>query len=154
METSSGRILLLLFLSLACACGQTISDSTVEIHEEFLTDQTRRDLTEAVYTKANQMNGTCKVLNDARQYHTCSFASTENPALRLTIGYDLKGRYRITVTSTFGHWLPQREKKITSGRFVGDAQRELEAWMRSLVPDEAIVRAERSYVDYETIQEF
>lgn len=139
-----------LFLS---ACSQSISTSSIIIDGAYLTDQIRKELVREVYKKAEQFGGECRLTNTQRQFHSCSLAPG-NPSLRLSIGYNPKGDYRIAVTSTFGHWLPQSDQKITSGKFIGHTQKELEKWMRSLIPNEAIIRAERTYLDHDFTQGF
>ena len=152
--TSRKRLLVLLgaplFLS---ACVQSISKSSVVIDETYLTDELRNELIADVYEKAEQLGGECKLINSQRQFHSCTL-ETKGPSLRLSIGYNPKGIYRISVTSTYGHWIPQSDQKITSGKFIGDTQKELEEWMKSLIPHEAIIRAERTYLDQDFIQKF
>ena len=135
------------------ACAQSISTSSVIIDDRILTDQLRKELVEAVYKKSDEFGWKCNLINSQRQFHSCS-SESGNPSLRLSVGYNPKGTYRISVVSTYVHWLPQSEQEITSGKFVGNTQRNLEDWMRALVPTAAIIRAERTYLDHETTQRF
>lgn len=85
--------------------------------------------------------------------HTCPLGAG-NPSLRMSIGYNAKGAFRIAVTSTYGHWLPPNDHEVESGKFIGGTQKNLETWMRAQVPERAIVRAQRTYLDHETIVTF
>jgi hypothetical protein len=136
------------------ACVQSISTSAVFIDDTYLTDKFRNELIGEVYEKTEQFGGECELRNIQRQYHSCLLNIPSNPSLRLSVGYNPKGNYRIAVISTFGHWLPQSDQNITSGKFIGSTQKELEVWMRSLIPHDAIIRAERTYLDHETVQTF
>lgn len=154
MAVSKIRLLLLLGAALFLgACGQSISISSVSIDDAYLTDHLRNELVGEVYRKAEQFGGECKLINTKRQFHSCRL-KPGNPSLRLSVGYNPKGDYRIAVTSTFGHWLPQSDQNITSGKFIGDTQKMLEDWMRSLIPHEAITRAERTYIGHEIVHVF
>lgn len=135
------------------ACVQSISTSSVFIDEAYLTDEVRNEIIADVYAKAEQLGGECMLLNQPLQVHYCRF-EPKNPSLILSVGYTLRGDYTISVRSNYVHWIPQSESKVTSGRFIGGTQKELEEWMRSIVPDEAIIRAERTYSGYDVIQEF
>lgn len=152
-KTTSRRILLVLlgaplFLS---ACAQSISTSSVFIDDTYLTDESRNELIADVYEKAEHLGGKCKLISTQRQFHSCSL-EPENPSLSLSVGYNPKGNYSIAVTSTYVHWIPPSDQKITSGKFIGDTQKELEEWMKSLIPHEAIIRAVRTYSDHDFIQ--
>ena len=102
------------------------SFSSVYIDDTYLSDQFRNNLVENVYKKANQLGGECRLLNKQRQYHSCPLETKERAGLRLSIGYNPKGDYSISVKSTYVHWFPQSDQKITSGKFIGDTQKELE----------------------------
>ena len=134
------------------ACVQSFASSIVFVDEAYLTDEVRNEIVADVYEKTEQLGGECKLLNPQRQVHRCPLG--QDHGLVVGVGYNLEGGYMITVRSTTAHWIPPSESKVTSGRFVGDTQKELEEWMRSIVPDEAIIRAERSYSGYDVIQEF
>lgn len=140
----------ILFLS---ACTQTMSTSKVIIDKEYLNTRLKEAIVAEVYNKSSQFAGNCKVLSAQRQFHSCLLTQS-NPSVRLEVGYYHNGKYVISVTATRVHWFPPREERISSGQLVGEIQKELEEWMRSLVPPEAIVKAERTYVGYEFIQEF
>lgn len=135
------------------ACAQSFASSIVVIDEAYLTDEVRNEIVADVYAKAEQLGGECKLLNSQRQVHYCPL-QPDNPSLVVGVGYSPRGDYVLYVRSNYVHWIPQSESKVTSGRFIGDTQKELEEWMRSIVPDEAIVRAERKYSGYDVIQEF
>lgn len=150
------RIKLLIFLGSAIflgACAQSFSTSSIFIDDTYLTDEFRNQITAEVYEKAEQLGGKCKLVNTQRQYHSCPLMA-RGPSLELSVGYNPGGNYRIAVTSTYVHWFPPSDQDVTSGKFIGGTQKDLEKWMRSLVPDEAIIRAERTYLDYGVIQEF
>ena len=134
-------------------CAQSISTSSVYIDESYLTDEFRNKLVSEVYEKAELLGGECKLINSLRQVHVCNLKSG-NPSLQLDIGYNPKNDFSITVTSTYGHLFPPSEQKVTSGYFIGATQKELEEWMRSLVPNVAIIKARRTYLDYDFIQKF
>lgn len=154
MAASRTKLLGLLGASLFLgACAQSISTSSVIIDGRLLTDQLRNELVEAVYKKSDDLGWKCSLVNSQRQFHSCSLDSG-NPSLRLSVGYSPKGTYRISVVSTYIHWFPQNEQDITSGKFIGNTQINLEEWMRALVPDTAIIRAERTYLDHDTTQRF
>ena len=74
--------------------------------------------------------------------------------MELSIGYDPKGQYRMSVSSIYVHLLPPSEGAVLSGRYVSDLQKDLEIWMRSLVPSAAIVSAKRSYANYDGTEDF
>ncbi|WP_424831654.1 hypothetical protein [Ruegeria sp.] len=135
------------------ACAQSFATSSVYIKSSYVTLELREELVTKVYEKAILLGGKCKLINAERHYHTCQLAPG-NPSLELTVGYNPGGEYRISVKSTYVHWLPQSERKITSGKYVGAQQKSLEKWMRSVVPGDAVDRAERTYLDNDTIQEF
>ncbi len=154
MGTPKARLFLTLNMALVVsACAQSISSSYLLIDQAVLTDQLRDDLVAKVYAKAEMLGGECKLLNPPREYHTCTVDSGM-PSVRLAIGYTTKGEYGVFVSSTFGHWFPPSEQKVTSGAFIGETQKELERWMRTLVPEEAVIRAERTYVDYDSVHRF
>ncbi|MGJ8584173.1 MAG: hypothetical protein ACSHXD_08785 [Marinosulfonomonas sp.] len=134
-------------------CVQLLSTSSVYIDESYLTDEFRNKLVSAVYEKAEQLGGECKLTNSLRQVHVCRFEA-DNADLTLIVGYNTENDFRITVSSTYGVLFPQSEQKITSGYFIEATQKELEEWMRSLVPNEAIIKARRTYSNYDFIQEF
>jgi len=138
---------------LVSACTQSISSSSVYVKKSYLTKEFQDELVTRVYDKAAVLGGECKLLNSQREYHICAL-EPGNPSLKLSIGYNASGDYRISVESTFGHWLPRSEQEITSGKYIGEQQKHLEKWMRSIVPDQAVSRAERSYLDYDTIEAF
>lgn len=135
------------------ACTQTIISSYIQVNDGYISDPTRESLVERVYAKAEQLGGECELLSVERQYHTCSL-KPNNPSLQIGIGYTPKGHYTISVTSTLGHWLPPSETDIISGKYVSDTQKDLEIWMLSLLPTEAVTHAMRSYVGYDVLQEF
>ena len=134
------------------ACTQTITSSYIQVNDSYLSDLTRESLIDQVYAKAEQLGGECKLLSVERQYHTCSL-KPDNPSLQLGIGYTPKGHYTISVTSTLGHWLPPSETNVISGEYLPDTQKDLEIWMLSLLPTEAVIQAMRSYVGYDVTQE-
>ncbi|MBV1866944.1 MAG: hypothetical protein KUG69_03415 [Marinosulfonomonas sp.] len=155
MAVSKAR--LFLFLSAALflgACGQLFSTSAVYIDDALLTDQLRKELIDKVYEKAELLGGECKLLNRQRQYHHCPLKAGDPSFLRLSIGYDPKGSYGIYVDSSVGVWLPKSAQQVTSGKFIGETQKDLESWMRSIVPDEIVIRAERSYSNHDITQSF
>ena len=135
------------------ACSHSFATSIVVFDEAYLTDEVRNEIVADVYEKTEQLGGECKLLNQLRQLHRCSLP-LDNPSLAVGVGYSLEGNYMIFVTSTRSHLFPQSISKITSGKLVGDTQKELEEWMRSIVPDEAIIRAERTYPGSDVILEF
>lgn len=154
MVTSKTKLVfgvgVMLFLS---ACAQTMSTSEVIIDKAYLNTASKEAIIAEVYKKSAQFAGDCKVLSAQRQFHSCLLTQS-NPSVRLEVGYYHTGEYAISVTTKLVHWFPPGEEKIESGQLVGKTQKELEKWMLSLVPPEAIVKAERTYVDYDFIQEF
>ncbi|MDP3340145.1 hypothetical protein [Frigidibacter sp.] len=74
--------------------------------------------------------------------------------MQLSIGYTPNGAYMISVESTRVHWLPPRERDVHAGRYLTDLQYNLEGWMRSLLPPEAIIETTRYYPGYDTRQGF
>lgn len=143
-------LLATLFLS---ACTISMSDSLVVISEDYLTDQNREELVELVHEKAKSLGGECKLLSPKRQYYRCTSVD-KHEGLRMGIGYLPKGQYAIVVSSEQAHAFPPRADSVVSGKFIGDTQKELEVWMRSIVPEDAIVRAERLYIGHDAVHEF
>jgi len=147
------------FLALLCimlglsACAQTITTSHLSISENYLSDAIRRNLVDQVYQKAESLGGECKLLSAKRQYHTCA-GQSGNPSFRFGVGYGPKGDYSVSVTSTLGHWVPPSKHAVTSGGYLTKLQKEFEQWMRSLVPENAIVRTTRTYSGYDHKEEF
>lgn len=135
------------------ACVQTMTSSYVLVNDDYLSDRTRENLVEQVYAKAKLFEGECKLISSKRQYHTCSLKPA-NPSFQLNIGYNRNGDYLISVISTFGQWLPPSEANVVSGEYLSDTQKDLEIWMLSLIPKEAVIQAQRSYIGYDAIQEF
>lgn len=135
------------------ACVQTTTTSHVGISGSYLTSEAREDLVEQVYQKAEQLKGDCRLLSAKRQYHRC-FVKSGNPSVELGIGYSTKGNYSISTTSTLSHTVPPSERKVTSGAYLTDLQKELENWMRSLVPEHAIIYTKRAYIGYDVSEKF
>lgn len=140
-------------LLLLGACTQTIIESSIQVNERYLSDQTRSQLVQAVVAKAEHLGGVCKLVSEERKYYTCSLGSN-NPQLNIGLGYNSKSVYTITVTSTRGHWLPAEEGEVLAGKYLTDMQKDLEVWMHSLLPEEAVMSAKRSYVGYNATQDF
>lgn len=154
MATSSARGLILALASLLLtACTQTITSSTVRVDESYLSDSRRGELVKRVYEKASDHGGDCKLVSEARQYHVCSLADG-NPHVELSVGYNPGGHFIISTSSTLVHWFPPTTKKVTSGAYLPALQRDLEAWMLSLLPKDAILEATRTYVGYGVSREF
>ena len=154
MVISKSRLPLLLGAALLLgACAQSFAFSIVVVDESYLTDEVRNEIVADVYEKTEQLGGECKLLNEQLQVHSCRLGP-DHGSLVISPGYNHEGGYLIVVRSTTVHWIPPSESKVTSGRFVGDTQKELEEWMRSIIPDEAIIRAERTYLGSDVVLEF
>lgn len=140
----------LVFLS---GCVQTIISSTMLVDESKLSDSRRNALVDQVYQKAESLGGHCKLVNTERQVHVCPLP-IGTPVFTLSLGYSPRGPYSISIESTRGHWFPPSEEDVVAGIYLPDLQRDLEAWMRSLVAQDAILSARRSYIGYGTSEQF
>ncbi len=148
------RALTLIFASAFLAsCVQTMISSSLMVDKDYLTEVAREDLVGKVHAKAEELGGACKLINTERQVHIC-YLATGNPSMQLSIGYTRNGAYMISVVSTRGHWLPPRARDVHAGRYLTDLQHNLEGWMRSLLPPEAIIETTRYYPGYDTRQSF
>lgn len=138
----------LLAVLLVTGCTQTISNTTFEVNSVNLTDFFRTKIVNSLYSKALELGGQCKLVNTERDLHRCQI-SEQNPSVSLTAGFNTQGSYTLSISSTYGHWIPPKREDVISGKFLGDIHIDLENWIKILIPSVAIVERERVYMGYE-----
>jgi len=146
------RVTLVLCAVGLSACSQTITNSTIVVDEKFLSDDEKERLVDEVYKKATELGGNCRLVSEQRQYHRCIF-NVSGGETSIGVGYNAKQRFLISVSSMISHGIPPADDKVVSGYYLPELHRKLEAWALSLVPPEAAITAERSYVGYDASEE-
>lgn len=121
--------------------------SVVIVDENYLTEALRVEAIAQVYEKSQSLGGNCREISVKDSRHICSFGA-QNPSLSISIGRNSKGEFLVGVSFTHTHWFPPSRDDVLADKYVSPQQKELEIWLKEIIPSFAVDKAVRVYGSY------
>lgn len=131
---------------LLVGCATSLTSALVVIKPSYMTKEIEDSLMESLKEKANALDAHCSLANESKPKRRC-YTQGENPSILIVFGYAPSGNFVMSAKSTRTHFIPPTDEDVKSGKFVTQRFRDLEDWMRNLVPQDQILETHKSYVD-------
>ena len=148
----NSKVLLTLVVLFISGCQQTMMGSLIIIKREFVTEEFRSDLVGRIYSEILGLDGSCSLISREREFHNCRVV-IDGQMYIFALGFTPKGSYLISLEHTHAHLFPASRQKVLSGRYIPNNYKIFETWIKSLIPDDAVLEMYRRYIGYEDFKE-